>query len=99
MRTIPVDSTDAREQREAEAEQAAAYDAERRRHAEQCRGGWRGEDAHGRPVPCVVCRPHLLSVACRLCSTPYAACTSQRLTRRGPCCGACDHHRTTRSTT
>lgn len=24
-----------------------------------CRRGWRGTDAEGRPVPCLVCRPHL----------------------------------------
>jgi hypothetical protein len=26
-----------------------------------CRSGWRGEDLAGRPVPCLVCRPHLAS--------------------------------------
>lgn len=25
-----------------------------------CDAGWCGEDADGRPVPCLVCRPHLV---------------------------------------
>lgn len=24
-----------------------------------CRRGWLGEDDEGRPIPCLVCRPHL----------------------------------------
>lgn len=24
-----------------------------------CHGGWLGEDADGRPIPCYECRPHL----------------------------------------
>lgn len=26
----------------------------------RCAGGWVGEDAEGRPIPCRRCRPHLL---------------------------------------
>lgn len=29
----------------------------------RCRGGWAGEDADGRPVPCARCKPHLTSSA------------------------------------
>lgn len=106
---IPVDSTDAREQREAEAEQQAAEarDTEakkiqagvtsqleaqaRRDHAARCRRGWLGEDDHGRPVPCPVCRPWLLEVACWTCSTPPVACHLRNGVRRGPCCPHCNH--------
>lgn len=28
-------------------------------HDPDCRDGWLGEDADGRPVPCLECRPHL----------------------------------------
>ncbi|MGB7363327.1 MAG: hypothetical protein WA931_09855 [Rhodococcus sp. (in: high G+C Gram-positive bacteria)] len=28
-------------------------------HDRRCRRGWLGEDAEGRPIPCLVCRPHL----------------------------------------
>ena len=24
-----------------------------------CRNGWNGEDEQGRPIPCLICRPHL----------------------------------------
>jgi hypothetical protein len=24
-----------------------------------CRAGWTGEDEHGRPIPCLICKPHL----------------------------------------
>lgn len=93
MRSIPTDSTDAREQREAEAEQNQAEIQERRRHAAECRSGWLGEDDAGRPVACPRCRPHLLHTPCHTCSTPYAACTTQQAARRGPCCDTCDHSR------
>lgn len=96
MRTIPTDSTDAREQREREAAQVDAQAAEERRHAAKCRGGWLGEDAEGRPVPCDRCRPHLDRIACRTCSTRPEACAQQRNTHRGPCCPDCDHTRTPR---
>lgn len=93
MLTIPVDSTDAREQRELEDELAASYADEQRRHADECRGGWCGEDADGRPIVCLTCRPWLLHVPCRLCSVPYQACSQQQAARRGPCCEACNHAR------
>lgn len=54
----PVSSEDTRELREAEAEQAAV-DAARPRHGRDCADGWLGEDEHGRPIPCLTCRPHL----------------------------------------
>jgi len=28
-------------------------------HDDACSGGWLPEDYAGRPVPCLVCRPHL----------------------------------------
>jgi hypothetical protein len=28
-------------------------------HDPRCHGGWLGEDAVGRPIPCLACRPHL----------------------------------------
>jgi hypothetical protein len=28
-------------------------------HDPRCRRGWLGEDIDGRPVPCIICRPHL----------------------------------------
>lgn len=31
--------------------------AVRDRHADQCTG-WRGEDSEGRPIPCLICKPH-----------------------------------------
>lgn len=101
MRAIPTDSAEARELREAEAEEssyaaeqaAAAAAAElqsRRDHAERCRRGWLGEDSEGRPIPCPVCRPWLLEVPCHTCSTSPAACR-QAAARRGRCCPNCDH--------
>ncbi len=96
MRTIPIDSTDAREQRELEAEQAAADALERRQHAERCRAGWLGEDADGRPIVCPLCRPGLLHVPCRTCGATYEACNAQRTARRRPCCDACNHARRSR---
>ncbi|MBJ8340004.1 hypothetical protein JGU71_13995 [Antrihabitans sp. YC3-6] len=30
--------------------------------AERC-SGWRGEDFDGRPIPCLLCRPHLAHTA------------------------------------
>ena len=24
-----------------------------------CRRGWRGTDPEGRPIPCLICKPHL----------------------------------------
>lgn len=31
--------------------------------AHDCRNGWRGEDDDGRPIPCLLCRPHLRTTA------------------------------------
>jgi hypothetical protein len=88
---IPIDSTDAREQRELEQarSEAAAHDV--RLHDAECRGGWRGQDAEGRPRACLRCRPHLAHVACRICSVPWQSCQNLTSIRRGPCCTACDH--------
>lgn len=93
----PVDSGEAREMREA-AEAAAettraAQPDPMRDHADRCRGGWVGEDADGRPIPCRVCRPHLWHQACRTCSAPWQSCQALDRIRRGPCCPHCDHHR------
>jgi len=35
-------------------------------HDVQCLDGWLGEDWHGRPVPCPVCRPHVAAARRRL---------------------------------
>ena len=50
----PIDSTEAAEFREREAEAESPVP-----HSVACRGGWLGEDAEGRPIPCLMCRPHL----------------------------------------
>lgn len=106
MRTIPIDSTDAREQRELEEE--LERDQERaargragastssladapRTHDPRCRRGWLGEDEDGRPIPCLTCRPHLAEVACRVCQVPPRRCADQVAGRRGRCCEGCDH--------
>ncbi|NPC96612.1 hypothetical protein [Nocardioides sp. zg-DK7169] len=91
MATIPLDSSDAREHREAEAARLEAEAAAQREHAETCRGGWLGEDDEGRPVPCRRCRPWLAHVSCRICSAPYQACHNLTTIRRGPCCDGCNH--------
>lgn len=88
---IPVDSTDAREIREAEQDRAKDEITERERHARECRNGWRGEDGAGRPVPCTVCRPHLLHMDCTTCAAGWNACQSQVRARRGQCCDHCLH--------
>lgn len=89
---IPLDSADAREQREAEAEADGVGVGTADAHPADCRGGWLGEDAKGRPRPCLACRPHLAHGACRSCSSPWASCQSLRLTGKGPCCLTCNHH-------
>lgn len=105
MRTIPIDSTGAREQRELEeelsAEAAAAAhgkegpkprpDADFGGHDERCRAGWLGEDVAGRPIPCLACRPHLGAAHCRTCDTSRARCRDQRALGHGMCCGSCEH--------
>lgn len=98
-RRIPIDSTEAREQREAEQLDLEAADQERRRHDRDCRGGWLGEDDQGRPRPCLRCRPWLAVRACPTCSTTYAACVLQRDQRRGRCCPDCNHARPAQETT
>lgn len=87
----PVDSTDARERREADAAAAAAEELDRRRHAETCRDGWLGEDESGRPRACPRCKPHTVRVACWTCSATAPACAMKRNARLGPCCDYCDH--------
>lgn len=91
MSRIPVDSADARELRELEAER----EAQAARH--ECVDGWTGEDDAGRPVPCPHCRPHLLEVACRLCQASDAACRRQRARGRGACCENCNHRQAVRT--
>jgi hypothetical protein len=46
------------------------------RPAHHCVLGWVGEDAEGRPVPCLICRPHVLEQRRRAagCSTPGCRC-------------------------
>jgi hypothetical protein len=87
----PTDSSDARERREAEAVAAAAEAVELRRHANECRNGWLGEDADGHPIPCPTCRPWLLRIACRTCSAPWHTCLRQIDRRRSACCEFCEH--------
>lgn len=88
---IPVDSSDARELREAEAERLAEELDQRRRHDDECRDGWRGQDEEGRPRPCLRCRPHLARRECRTCAVPAERCQAQRRQGRGACCGSCEH--------
>jgi hypothetical protein len=92
---VPIDSTDAREQRELEQARAEAEGLENIRHSLTCRGGWLGEDEEGRPRPCPRCRPALMHVACHLCGVSHQACALQQAHRRGPCCPSCNHSRRT----
>lgn len=91
VRTIPTDSTDAREQRELEAAHAEAEHATDLQHARQCHGGWLGLDGDERPIPCPRCRPHLVHVPCRTCSAPWQSCRTAVGIGRGACCVDCDH--------
>jgi hypothetical protein len=50
----PVDLADAAKPRE-----AAAYANDEPLHDARCRDGWLGDDDQDRPIPCLVCRPHL----------------------------------------
>ncbi len=95
----PVDSTEARERREAEAEDQAAAELDRRRHAETCMNGWVGEDQDGRPAPCPRCRPHLLTVACWTCGQTSNACRIKWAALTGRCCDYCDHSKSRLPTT
>lgn len=87
----PVDSTEARERREAEAEAEATGELDRRRHAETCIDGWLGEDQHGRPIPCQRCRPHLFTEPCRTCQQSISTCLTKRDSLEGRCCDHCEH--------
>src|SRR5262245_7505738 len=93
MHTIPIDSADAREQRELEQARVEVEAAEDLEHANRCRNGWIGEDDAGRPRPCPRCKPALMHVACRTCGTRYEACSTQQSRRRGACCSDCEHSR------
>lgn len=88
---IPIDSAHARELRELEESHDEQAAAEHRLHDQECRGGWRGEDADGRPRPCLTCRPHLALLRCRICSAPPSVCDEQRSKGLGACCPTCDH--------
>ena len=87
----PIDSTDARERREAEDHAQATELADRRDHAERCRAGWLGEDDEGRPIACPRCRPHARHIDCRTCGQSPTACSTKRASRLGRCCDHCDH--------
>lgn len=105
----PVDSADAREQREAEAETDATYSPRSAAafpqvnpgvqppHDSRCRRGWLGEDPDGRPRPCLTCRPWLAHVDCRTCGTPWQACGAQLHARHIRCCPDCNHQPTKES--
>lgn len=86
----PIDSTEARELRELEAERATEQQAQPQ-HDDRCRGGWLGEDAEGRPVACPACRPHLQNLPCRTCQVKANTCEEGRRRLRGPCCEQCEH--------
>lgn len=95
-RMIPVDSAEAAEFREAEAEQARRELAIVA-HDPRCCDGWLGEDLDGRLVPCLACRPHLLDRACLTCNVRGRACTQQRTVDGRRCCEDCDHDRSGRT--
>lgn len=92
---IPTDSTDAAEMRALAAEAEFDQALEDRRHTKRCRNGWLGEDPDGRPIPCLRCRPHLLTGSCRCCGTKHLECLHQTAQGRGRCCSECDHRRST----
>lgn len=64
----PVDSTEAREQREAQAERDRL---EAIPHEQRCHDGRLGEDHNGRPIPCPTCRPHLARTRDRMRTQLY----------------------------
>lgn len=89
----PIDSTDAREQRELEQALAESYAEERRRHDAECVGGFRGETEDGQPIACPLCKPWVYAIPCRTCSVPAKPCENQMSRGRGPCCDRCWHAR------
>ena len=89
---IPVDSTDARELRELEAEHEREQ-AVAALHDPRCRNGWLGETPQGHPIPCTHCRPHLKARTCLTCSTPAQACEAEQAAGHR-CCPDCSHERT-----
>lgn len=98
MIRVPVDSAEARELREIEAVEQldARRERERRRddemrHETRCTDGWLGEDLEGRPVPCPVCKQHLLDRPCATCGRRSSGCVAQTALLRGPCCAHCHH--------
>jgi hypothetical protein len=92
VRTIPIDSTDAREQRELEAALAAEATEAATLHAATCVDGWLGEDLEGHPIACPTCRPHLLTSSCTTCGIDARACRLRRDIGRPPCCDRCSHN-------
>lgn len=87
MLRIPVDSAEAAELREIEAEQES-LEVEHRR---DCRNGWLGEDADDRPVPCPWCKPNLYDALCSTCSRRLSSCTALQHLQHRSCCDACMH--------
>lgn len=79
----PTDSADARDRRE--------LDVMDDKNQHNCNHGWLGVDKEERPIACPRCRPHLVRVACWLCSATAPACDMKRDQRRGRCCDHCDH--------
>jgi hypothetical protein len=88
---IPVDSTDAAELREAEAEREREERAAADVHDERCHDGWLGETPDGLPIACTRCRPHLLNQPCLTCNARPAACDANRVLGGRRCCPDCTH--------
>ena len=85
----PIDSAEARELREAEADEVharlpSAHDA-------RCRDGWLGDDDQDRPIPCPTCRPHLAPHHCKHCGASRHTCNSNRILGGRHCCRGCTH--------
>lgn len=89
---VPVDSAEAAELREVEAERERDdHHAAHVAHDPRCRGGWLGEDAAGRPRPCPRCRSHLQQVTCLCCLATENACASRMTLSGRSCCDQCSH--------